>query len=189
MSDPKTANLDRPWVAEVLHFWFEELGERDWFAKRDDIDGQIRKRFLELHESLAERAGSVPTTPRSLLAAVIVLDQFSRNLFRGAPRAFAADPVARRLAGTAIGQGFDAGMTKQERLFLYLPFEHSEDRQDQALAIELIGRLGEEHWTRDAVAHQVIIDRFGRFPHRNAILGRHSSADELSLLQDPMQWF
>jgi uncharacterized protein (DUF924 family) len=190
MSDTySTEQLELPWVTEVLHFWFEELGARDWFAKRDDIDEQIRNRFLDLHESLAEHEGSVPTKPRSLLAAVIVLDQFSRNLFRGTPRAFAADPVARRLSRTTIGQGFDVGMKKQERLFLYLPFEHSEDRQDQALAIELIGRLGEEHWTRDALAHQVIIDRFGRFPHRNAILGRHSSADELSLLQDPEEWF
>jgi uncharacterized protein (DUF924 family) len=131
-------------------------------------------------------AGDEPiaTTPLPLLAAVIVLDQFSRNMFRGAPRAFAADPIARRLSRIAIGQGFDVAMKEQERLFLYLPFEHSENREDQALAVELIARLGNEEWTRDAEAHKAIIDRFGRFPHRNAILNRHSAANEAALLKE-----
>ena len=124
-----------------------------------------------------------------MLAAVIVLDQFSRNLFRGTPRAFAADFIARRLAKTAIEQGFDAAMKKQERLFLYLPFQHSEDRGDQALSLDLYERLGDEKWTRFAMAHKVIIDRFGRFPHRNATLNRPSSADEIALLKEPMGSF
>lgn len=134
-------------------------------------------------------AGFDATAPRPLLAAVIVLDQFSRNLFRGTPGAFAADPVARRLSRTAIKQGFGIAMKEQERLFLYIPFEHSEDREDQALAVELIARLGNEEWTRDAIAHKTIIDRFGRFPHRNAILNRHSSPAEVELLQEPKGWW
>jgi uncharacterized protein (DUF924 family) len=117
--------------------------------------------------------------PRPLLAAVIVLDQFSRNMFRGTPRAFAADSVARTLARRVIALGFDAAMTQKKRYFVYLPFEHSENREDQALSVRLITQLGNEEWTRYALKHQSIINRFGRFPHRNAILGRTSRPDEL----------
>ena len=180
--------VDPAWVTEVLEFWFDELGEAHWFAKSEEIDAQIRGRFHSLHERIVADAGFDATAQRPLLAAVIVLDQFSRNLFRGTPRAFAADPVARRLSSTAIKQGFGIAMKEQERLFLYIPFEHSEDREDQALAVELIARLGNEEWTRDAIAHKTIIDRFGRFPHRNAILNRHSSPDEVELLQEPKGW-
>jgi uncharacterized protein (DUF924 family) len=181
--------VDPAWVTEVLEFWFDELGEAHWFAKSEEIDAQIRGRFLSLHERIVADAGSDATAQRPLLAAVIVLDQFSRNLFRGTPRAFAADPVARRLSRTAIKQGFGIAMKEQERLFLYIPFEHSENREDQALAVELIARLGNEEWTRDAIAHKTIIDRFGRFPHRNAILNRHSSQDEVTFLQEPKEWW
>ena len=180
---------EEAWVTEVLEFWFDELGQAHWFAKSEAIDAQIRDRFLALHERIVADSGFDATAQRPLLAAVIVLDQFSRNLFRGTPRAFAADPVARRLSRTAIQQGFDIAMKEHERLFLYIPFEHSEDREDQALAVELIARLGNEEWTRDAIAHQTIIDRFGRFPHRNAILNRHSSPDEVELLQEPKEWW
>jgi uncharacterized protein (DUF924 family) len=177
------------WVSEVLHFWFDELGPAHWFTKSENTDVQIRERFLPLHERTVAEDGAGVATERPLLAAVILLDQFSRNLFRGAPRAYAADPIARRLAGLAIAQGCDEAMTPEERLFLYLPFEHSEDPADQMLAVELITRLGNAEWTRDAMAHKTIIDRFGRFPHRNAILNRHSSAAEIALLQDPEEWF
>jgi uncharacterized protein (DUF924 family) len=174
------------WVTEVLLFWFEELGEAHWFAENEKIDAQIRDRFLSLHQRLVADEGCIAATPRGLLAAVIVLDQFSRNLFRGTPGAFAADPVARRLSRRAISQGCDTVMAKQERLFLYMPFEHSEERADQALSVQLIGSVGNAEWTRDAIAHKEIIDRFGRFPHRNAILNRNSSADELALQQQPL---
>ena len=185
-----TSGMGEPaWVTEVLYFWFDELGEAHWFLKREETDAQIRDRFLSLHERVVADDGFGKAAQRPLLAAVIVLDQFSRNLFRGTPRAFAADPIARRLSRTAIKQGFDVAMTKQERLLLYMPFEHSEDREDQALAVELIARLGNEEWTRDANAHKAIIDRFGRFPHRNAILNRHPSADEVALLQELKQWW
>jgi uncharacterized protein (DUF924 family) len=177
------------WATEVLHFWFGELGQADWFAKSEHIDARISERFLSLHERLAADDGIEGTMPGPLLAAVIVLDQFSRNLFRDTPRAYAADPIARRLAGSAIAQGFDFAMTAQERLFLYLPFEHSEDRADQALGVQLIARLDNAQWTHDALQHKAIIDRFGRFPHRNAILNRESSADEIALLQRPEEWF
>lgn len=175
----KTKGIEPTWVGDVIHFWFEELEESRWFAIDDDIDTRIRDRFLTLHEHLVMHDGLGMTEPRPILAAVIVLDQFSRNMFRGNLRAYSADSIARRLARSAIDQGFDMAMTKVERLFLYLPFEHSEDREDQALSLNLIERLGNENWTRDAMAHKQIIDRFGRFPHRNAAVNRLSTADEI----------
>ena len=184
-----TKDADPAWVGDVIRFWFEELTKRDWFSKSDEIDAQIRERFLTLHEQLLALDGPGVTAPRPLLAAVIVLDQFSRNLFRGTPRAYAADFVARRLARTAVENSFDAAMSKQERLFLYLPFQHSENREDQALSLHLFEHLGDEEWMRYALAHKVIIDRFGRFPHRNATLNRTSTAEEMVLLKEPMGSF
>jgi uncharacterized protein (DUF924 family) len=186
----KVEGVEPAWVGEVIHFWFEELAESHWFTRSDDVDAQIRDRFLTLHERLVKHDGPGVSAPRPMLAAVIVLDQFSRNLFRGTPRAFAADPIGRRLSRTAIEQGFDTAMKKQERLFLYLPLQHSEDREDQALSLHLFECLGDEEWTRYAMAHKVIIDRFGRFPHRNAMLSRPSTASEIAfLLQEPMSSF
>ena len=182
-------DVEPAWVGDVIRFWFEELTEVHWFAKSDDIDAQIHERFLSLHEQLVAQDGSCVTAPRPLLAAVIVLDQFSRNLFRGTPRAYAADSIARRFARTAVEQGFDAAMRKQERLFLYLPFQHSEDREEQALSLRLFEHLGDEKWTRYALAHKVIIDQFGRFPHRNATLNRSSTAAEIAFLKKPMSSF
>jgi len=177
------------WVGEVLRFWFEELAERDWFAKDHHLDERIRSRFLKLYEELVACDAREVGTPRTLLAGVIVLDQFSRNMFRDSARAYAADPIARQLARTAVEQGIDRAMTDDERMFLYLPFEHSEERADQALSVELFSGLGHDDWTRYAVAHQEIIDRFGRFPHRNAVLGRESTPAELARLQEPLGKF
>ncbi len=185
----KTNGVEPTWVGDVIRFWFEELGEARWFAKDDGIDTRIRDRFLTLHEQLVMHDGLGVTEPRPILAAVIVLDQFSRNMFRGNPRAYSADSIARRLARSAIDQGFDMAMTKVERLFLYLPFEHSEDRDDQRHSLNLIERLGNENWTRDAMAHKQIIDRFGRFPHRNAALNRLSTAGEIAHLKESMKSF
>ncbi len=177
------------WHSTVLDFWFGELGRAQWFERSDALDERIRSRFLGLYEHLSTRDAAAITDPRQMLAAVIVLDQLSRNMFRGTPRAFAADPLARQLARQLIDGGSDAAMTADERLFVYLPFEHSEDRADQALSVRLISQLGDASLTRYALAHQSIIERFGRFPHRNAILGRHSTPDELALLDEPMGSF
>ena len=186
----KTECVEPPWVGDVIHYWFEELGETHWFTKSDEIDAQIRDRFLQLHEQLVVHDGLGASTPRSILAAIIVLDQFSRNLFRADARAFSADPIARRLSRAAIAQGFDTKMkNSQEKYFFYLPFEHSEDRKDQALARTLIQRLGNQGWTRYAAAHMMIIERFGRFPHRNEVLGRLSTADELVYLSEAVESF
>jgi uncharacterized protein (DUF924 family) len=184
-----TANVEPAWVDEVLRFWFEELSERDWFLRSAEIDARIRDRFLALHERLMLQEARDVAAPRAMLAAVIVLDQFSRNLFRGDPRAYAADPVARRIAEALVERGLDREMTQQERLFVYLPFEHSENREDQALSVTLFSQLDNDDWTKHAIAHQQLIERCGRFPHRNAVLGRPSTADEIALLQDPANSF
>jgi len=178
-----------PWAVEVLDFWFREVGERMWFTASSELDERIRSRFLTMHERIIESDARGLAGPRPLLAGIVVLDQFSRNMFRGTPRAYLSDPVARRLAEQVISLGLDMGMTHAERHFVYLPFEHSEDREHQALAVHLIERLGNDGWTRDARAHQLMIDRFGRFPHRNEILGRNSSPDELQSLKEPMGSF
>ena len=164
-------------------------GASRWFAKSAELDGEIRVRFLALHERILAGEIEDSGSPRAVLAAVVVLDQFSRNMFRDTPRAYASDPMARRLARGAVEQGLDAGLSSEERGFLYLPFEHSEDRGDQALACTLIGGLGIDDWTHHAQAHKVVIDRFGRFPHRNAVLGRESTPQEFEFLKDPMASF
>jgi uncharacterized protein (DUF924 family) len=187
--DSRNENVEPPWVGQVIHFWFEELTEADWFARSDAIDRRIRERFLTLHQRLVTHDGCGVVEPRPILASVVILDQFSRNLFRDGPSAYSADSIARRLARVAIEQSFDIAMTTQERLFLYLPFEHSEERADQALAVQLIGSVGNAEWTRSAIAHKEIIDRFGRFPHRNAVLNRLSTADEIAFMKEPNNSF
>ena len=181
--ESRLQNSEPAWVEDVLRLWFAELSADDWFRANDEVDAQIRERFLPLHENLVGKDGDGAATPRSMLATVIVLDQFSRNMFRGSPRAYAADPIARRVAKSAIEQGLDTVMTTPERMFLYLPFQHSEDAQDQLLSVNLCKPLGNEDWTYHAVAHKDIIDRFGRFPHRNAVLDRCSTAEEIEFLE------
>ena len=175
------------WVSEVLDFWFDELGPRDWFSKNPRVDDGIRARFGALHARLlATQAREVEFLgARATRAAVIVLDQFSRNLHRGSAQAFAGDALARQLAREAIACGEDAHLSADERLFLYLPFEHSEALADQELSMRLYARLGNEEWTRYARAHHDLIARFGRFPHRNAVLGRASTPEEVAALAQP----
>jgi uncharacterized protein (DUF924 family) len=177
------------WVDDVLRFWFKDLSADQWWRKDETLDARIRERFLQLHARILAQDAPQLRAPRTALATVIVLDQFSRNMFRGDARAYAADPLARRLAMQAIATGLDAAMTKDERLFLYMPLQHSEDAGDQQLGFELTAALGNDASTRFALAHKRIIDRFGRFPHRNAVLGRVSTADEIASLREPMSSF
>ncbi|MFZ1105868.1 MAG: DUF924 family protein [Hyphomicrobiaceae bacterium] len=174
------------WVDGVLRFWFEETRPKQWFEKSDAFDADVRSRFLAVHEGLtAEPTPSLLTDARTALAAVIVLDQMSRNMFRGGPQAFAADAKALDLAAAAVALGFDSGLTKDERMFLYLPFEHAESREAQARSVALMEGLGDAELTKWAEMHKVIIDRFGRFPHRNAVLGRASTPEETEFLRQP----
>jgi uncharacterized protein (DUF924 family) len=177
---------------EVLGFWFggdAEYGvaHKRWFQKDPAFDAEVRRRFLALHAELA-RNGEWLGAPGECLARIIVLDQFPRNMFRGTPRAFASDALALAAARHAIATGYDRGWLRVEKIFAYLPFEHSETLADQERACELMRPLGEEQYDY-ALRHKAIIERFGRFPHRNAILGRASTAEEVEFLKLPGSGF
>jgi len=172
---------------EVLDFWFDPESVAKHFEKDAAFDDRIRQGFGPAHAAAC--AGELDhwmATPDGALALVIVLDQFSRNLFRGDARAFACDPEARRIADIAIARGDDLAMPEERRKFFYLPLEHSEDLADQERCVELMtSRLESPVSHEYAEAHRRIIARFGRFPHRNAALGRESTAEELAFLQEP----
>ena len=172
------------WIADVDRFWFEELPSEAWFRRDEAVDAMIRARFGTLHERLKrDGAARAPATPAGALAAVIVLDQFPRNMFRDSPAAYATDAAALDLAQRAVDAGFDRGLDVHRRQFLYLPFMHSEDPAMQARSVALFRELGDAEALDFAARHQAIIDRFGRFPHRNAILGRASTAAEIEFLK------
>ena len=174
------------WATDVLRFWFEETAPDKWFKKDDAFDQSVRAHFRQTHEHVASLSREdCSTDPDTALAAIIVLDQFSRNMFRGTTRAFASDPQALRIAETAIANGFDRQVSAGVRLFFYLPFEHAEDGEAQARSVALITALADPELVKWAEAHKAVIDRFGRFPHRNAILGRTSTLQELEFLQLP----
>jgi uncharacterized protein (DUF924 family)/quercetin dioxygenase-like cupin family protein len=173
-------------IDRVLSFWFDALRPEQWFAVDETVDDDVRTRFGPLHRRLA---GGVPPeweqTPEGCLAAVIVLDQFPRNMFRGEARAFATDAAARALSDRAIGRGFDRALGPAQRKFLYMPFQHGESAADQARSVDLFAALDDPQTLDFARRHKQIVDRFGRFPHRNAVLGRVSTAEELEFLQRP----
>jgi uncharacterized protein (DUF924 family) len=172
---------------DVLGFWFSSATRSNWFEKSDAFDAEVRRLLLPLHEEAA--SGRLPEWrehPQGCLALVILLDQVPRNVFRGSPRAFANDPAARALTKLAIERGYDAGMDMDQRVFLYLPLEHSEDLADQRLSVEINrARIGDPEYTDYAEGHLRIIERFGRFPHRNRILGRPSTEEEIEFLKQP----
>ena len=170
------------WIDEVYRFWFEELRPEDWFRTDKNTDAIVRQRFSELYRMLAK---SAPTgsNAREAVAGVIVLDQFPRNMFRGSPQAYATDSAALALAKSAIAAGFDRGLGMRECQFLYMPFQHSEDRAVQEQSSELFTRLGVAELLNFADQHKALIDRFGRFPHRNAILRRTSTPEEIEYLK------
>lgn len=171
---------------DILGFWFRELKPEQWYKSDPALDAEIARRFGAIHETLSQR---VPherrKSPRDVLAAVIVLDQFSRNIHRGAPRAFAADAAALELALDAVNTALDRKLTTVERQFLYMPFQHSEDAAVQTQSVSLFAALGDANVLEYACAHRDVVARFGRFPHRNAILGRASTPEEISFLKLP----
>ena len=172
------------WADEVLRFWFTELSRQQWFAGGAQLDEQVRSRFLEVYRMVAAAPEDVLLADaETALAAVIVLDQFSRNMFRGTPVAFANDAKALAIVRKAIAKDFAVALSGDEQLFLYLPFEHQENVDAQVRSVELISALGDPELTKYAQAHKDVIDRFGRFPHRNAILGRISTAEELEFIK------
>jgi uncharacterized protein (DUF924 family) len=186
-----------PLAADVLEFWFgvpPGQSRAEWFRKDDAFDARIRERFGALHEAASRcELEDWRAEADSMVALVVVLDQFSRNLYRGGARAFAQDAHARECAREALARGDDALRLPVERQFLYLPFEHSEDRADQDLSVHLMSQLESFDATRGlsewAMKHKAIIDRFGRFPHRNEALGRASTPEELEFLKTPGSGF
>lgn len=170
----------------VLDFWFGALTPEQHFAKDDALDATIRARFGALHEVLlASGAAGWRGTPETLLAAVIVLDQFSRNMFRDTAQAFAADPLARALTLAAIDDGWDVDLAPERAAFLYMPLMHAEDPAMQRLSMAKFTALGLADNIRFAMAHAVVIEQFGRFPSRNAALGRISTPAERDYLKRP----
>jgi uncharacterized protein (DUF924 family) len=166
----------------VLAFW-RAAGPDKWFTKDTAFDSEIAVRFFAVwHAAAARKLTKWEETPEGALALTIALDQFPRNMFRGHARAYETDAGARAVAGRAIGRGFDLEVAPDVRQFFYLPYQHSEHPADQVRSLELARRHGDDEYTRYADQHADIIRRFGRFPHRNAILGRASSAEEQAFL-------
>lgn len=178
---PSTAEPVSP--SAVIAFW-NEAGPQKWFSKDDDFDRRFRDGFLTAHEAAArgELDGWLDA-PESALALVLLLDQFPRNAFRGKPRMFATDSLARATTDLAILRGHDRGVEERVRFFFYLPFGHSEDLADQERGLALGEHLGPEV-SKHARGHRDIVQRFGRFPHRNAVLGRPSTEAELAFLAE-----
>jgi uncharacterized protein (DUF924 family) len=173
----------QPSPADVVAFW-RAAGPKKWFEKDAAFDDDIRRRFLALHEAAAVgKLTAWEGSAESALALLILLDQFPRNMFRGEARAFATDPLARAIASRAILNGFD-GAFPDMRGFFYLPFEHSEDLADQQRGLTLYKAAGDDDGLKWAGIHADIIRRFGRFPHRNAVLGRVSTPEEQKFLDD-----
>ncbi len=174
-------------IDEIVEYWFSEAVKPYWFASSPSFDRQVRDTLLEPHERAA--AGGLDHWMDDVdgcLALCILLDQVPRNVFRGTPRAFATDGKARAVARHAVQHGFDLECGPEERSFLYLPFEHHEDLSSQRLSVQLFReRVGVSDSIDWAERHLAVVERFGRFPHRNAILGRESTPEELEFLKQP----
>jgi len=182
---------------EILDFWFGKPDEEDygkprtvWFQKNSEFDQKVRSRFLKDYQQAASgQLDYWKTSPHGCLALTILLDQFPRNLFRHQPQAFATDPQALVIAQHAVAQGFDQELLPVQRWFIYLPFEHSENLADQQQCVKLFSTLKDDPDSASTInyayQHLAVIERFGRFPHRNAILGREATPEEAEFLQQP----
>ncbi len=179
----------RRWAADLLHFWFHKLDPGDWFAPNPEVDAALRRRFGRELAALRRRpASEFLSDPRTALAAVLLFDQLPRNLCRGSPQAFATDPLARAIAKGALARGWDAALTPRERQFLAMPLMHSEAIADQLRCRAYFTALGPRYGAPFARAHYRMIARFGRFPHRNAVFGRRSSAAEDRAVAQGFAW-
>lgn len=171
---------------KVLDFWFQELTPEMWWTKDEALDTAIKERFLPLLEQAQKgELFAWRASPQGSLAEVIVLDQFSRNIYRDTPKSFENDSLALALAQFAVEKGFHHQLSNVEQSFLYLPFMHSESPRIHEIALTLYTELGEANNLDFEIKHKAIIDRFGRYPHRNAIMGRPSTAEELEFLKQP----
>ncbi len=174
----------------VINFWFEEIDPKQWWKKDQALDELICSRFRKVHEQ-ASRCELYPwrQTPRGRLAEIIILDQFSRNIYRDQPGAFAHDALALALAQVAVEQGADMNLNTDEKSFLYMPYMHSESLAIHEIAMMIYNQAGLEYNYDFEKKHKAIIERFGRYPHRNAILGRESTPEECEFLKQPDSGF
>lgn len=173
------------YFTDIIHFWFEEVKPEQWWKKDADFDALIKKRFLPIHrQAVRGELDAWRDNALGALAEIIVVDQFSRNMFRNKPESFSHDALALCLAQNAIRQGLDQLVTPEQKAFLYLPFMHSESAQIHERAVKLFAKAGLKENLDFELRHKAIIDRFGRYPHRNAILNRPSTAEELRFLTE-----
>ncbi len=173
-------------VNDILHFWFEEISESQWWVKDEAFDQLIASRFGDIHsQAIACELYTWRSTAKGRLAEIIVLDQFSRNMFRDKPEAFASDALALALSQEAIASKADAELNPIERSFVYMPFMHSESLAIHEVAVGLYENNGIASNYDFEIKHKAIIEKFGRYPHRNSILGRKSSAEEIEFLAQP----
>src|ERR1700691_604422 len=174
--------MSDPTAAEVVSFW-RDAGPDRWWEKDDEFDRLVRSTFLPLHEAAARgELAAWENSREGALALVILLDQFPRNMFRGSPHAFATDPLAQAVAERAIARGFDTATDQEMRMFLYMPFMHSEILLHQDRCVELMARMADHGLEKYATVHRDIIAKFGRFPHRNDALGRATTPAEQDFL-------
>jgi len=172
-------------AADVTQFWFEAHGPADWWSADPAFDREIAERFGEIHARLARGEGFAwRTTPEGRLAEIIVLDQFSRQLYRQSPRAFAQDGMALVLAQEAVAAGVDRQLAGDRRAFLYMPYMHAESLVVQQAAVPLFAALGGDEFSKAGAEHLEVLARFGRFPKRNAALGRTSTPAEVTYLAE-----
>ncbi len=173
-------------IEEVLSFWFEQNGPEQWWTRDPRFDAAIRSRFGALHgRAVLGELDGWRDTPDGRLAEIVVLDQFSRNLYRGDPRAFGADGMALALAQEAVRIGADQAVPPVKRPFFYMPYQHSESPRIHEVAVALFEGLADPETLDFERRHKAIIDRFGRYPHRNQSLGRASTAEEIAFLKEP----
>ncbi|WP_448569613.1 DUF924 family protein [Thalassotalea ganghwensis] len=171
---------------DIINFWFIEIEPRQWWLKNSEFDASIKARFGALHQQAkACELAHWREQPLSSLAEIIILDQFSRNIYRDSPESFANDSLALALAQNAIAKEFDLQLPQDYRNFLYMPFMHSESQKIHQQAVKLFTQLGDDDSVIFEYKHKAIIDRFGRYPHRNNILGRTSTPEEQEFLQQP----
>ena len=181
--------VPRPWAADLLHLWFDEFKPADWFSPSDDIDALLRARFAREYAMLAgQPVGSFLASPRLTLAAILLFDQVPRNIYRGSARQFATDAKARALTGAALDRGFDKALDRHEKQFLAMPLMHSENVRDQQRALAFYARPDQRHALSFARGHARMIERFGRFPHRNEVLGRETTEAEQRAIDAGFAW-
>lgn len=183
------AALNRDWAAELVHVWFDKLRPRDWFVPDLRVDELLRRRFERELTGLRMR----PThefcdDPHTALASVLLFDQLPRNLYRGTQRAFATDPLARRICHETLRRGWDTQLSRVQRQFLAMPLMHSEDIADQRLSLAYFAQLGRNYGLPFARSHYRMIAHFGRYPHRNDVLGRKSTPAEERAVKAGNSW-